>query len=90
MERNTTIDFQILAKIINRLDWIWLEEDGECNGHKIAGWWRGIENQMKKLGADEQMQKDIYETHCIADPTYKVQCDRLRARGYTIINNGKK
>lgn len=91
MERNTTIDLQILAHIVHYLNKIWLEEDSDfVDGRKIKAYERAIENRFKKLNADEQMQKDIYETHCILDFTYKEQCDRLRARGYTIINNEKK
>lgn len=90
MDQKKTIDFQILARIINRLDWIYDEEFDYPDGRKIHNWERAIENRFKKLGADEQMKKDIYETYSRFHPTYKEQCDKLRARGYIIVNNGKK
>ena len=87
---NKTIDFQILAQIIYYLDCIFSEEDGENDGRKIRIYERAVENRLKKLKADKQMEEDIYKTHCILDRTYEAQCDRLRAKGYTIINNEKK
>ena len=86
-----TIDFQILASIIRYLDRIFVEEDQDCvDGRKLRAYERAIENRLKKLNADEQMEKDIYETHCVIDRTYEAQCNRLRAKGYTIVNNEKK
>ena len=88
---NKTIDFQILASIIRYLDCIFVEEDDDfVDRRKIVAYERAIDNRLKKLNADEQMEKDIYETHCPLDPTYENQCDRLRARGYAIVNNGEK
>ena len=85
------IDFQILAQINYYQTKIFEEEDDNfVDGRKIRNYERAITNRLKKLNADEQMAKDIYETFCICDPTYKEQCDRLRARGYTIVNNGKE
>lgn len=85
-----TIDFQVLASIIRYLDEIFCEEDGENDGRKIRAYERAIENRLKKLNADKQMEDDIRKTHCILDRTYEAQCNRLRAKGYTIINNQKK
>lgn len=85
-----TIDFQVLASIIRYLDRIFVEDDGENDGRKIRAYERAIENRLKKLNADVQMEKDIYETHCPLDGTYEAQCDQLRARGYVIVNNGEK
>ena len=86
---NKTIDFDLLAGIIQRLDLTWYEQDQDhVNGRTIANYERAITNRLKKLGAGEQMTRDIYETHCVLDKTYKEQCDRLRARGYVIVNNG--
>lgn len=89
MQENKVIDFQILAQIIYFYDKIWEEEDDYCDYRKIRIWERAIERREKKLNADEQMKKDIFETHCILDRTYKEQADRLRVRGYTIVNNEK-
>lgn len=91
MEQNKIIDFQILAQIIYFYDKIWEEEDN-CypDYRKIRIWERAIERREKKLNADEQMKKDIWETHCYLDRTYKEQADRLRSRGYIIVNNEKK
>ena len=88
---NKEIDFKVLASINCYLSRIWLEEDQDCpDGRKIRNYERAIENRFKILGADEQMRKDIEETHCILDFTFKEQCDRLRARGYIIVNNGEE
>lgn len=88
---NKTIDFQCLAKIIRNLDKRFSEEDDDCpDGRKLRIYDKAIEHWLRKMNADEQMEKDIYETHCVLDRTYEAQCDRLRAKGYTIINNDKK
>lgn len=87
MANNKIINFQILVHIIDRLTWIWIEQDSVfCDGRKIHNWERTIENRFKELQADEQMKEDIRNTFCILDRTYKEQNDRLRALGYTIIN----
>lgn len=91
LKANKTIDFKVLESIIRYLDIIWLEEDEDFpDGRKIRNYERAIENRFKILGADEQMQKDILETHRVLDSTFKEQCDRLRERGYVIVNNGGK
>lgn len=86
-----TIDFQILAKIIRDLDRIY---DADCDDYPdhriISNNERAIERWFNEMGADEQMKRDIYDTHVRFDPTYEAQCDRLRAKGYTIVNNKKK
>lgn len=88
---NKTIDFQILARIIRDLDNIFDEEMNDYPDRRaISNNERAIERWFKKMGADEQMKRDIYATHVRFDPTYEAQCDKLRAKGYTIINNKKK
>ena len=90
MERNTTIDFQFLAKIIINLDKTFSEEDQDFpDGRKMKIYERSIDHWLSKLNADKEMERDIYETHCPLDQTFEKQCDRLRAKGYTIINNKK-
>lgn len=84
-----TIDFQILAKIIRDLDRIY-DADYDDNHRAVANNERAIDRWFGKMGADEQMKRDIYDTHNRFDPTYEAQCDKLRAKGYTIINNEKK
>ena len=85
------IDFQILAQINHYQTKIWEEEDDDfMDGRKIRNYERALENRFRKLNADEKMINDIYETFHMYDPTYKEQCDRLRARGYVIVNNGKE
>ena len=84
-----TIDFQILAKVIRDLDRIY-DADFDDNHRAVATNERAIERWFKKMGADDQMKRDIYDTHVRFDPTYEAQCDRLRAKGYTIINNNTK
>ena len=85
---NKIIDFQILARIIRHLDRIFEIEDSHAYyGKSVTAYGKMIDTQLKKLNADKQMIKDIYETHCPLDGTYEAQCDRLRARGYTIVNN---
>lgn len=86
-----TIDFQILAKLIYHKDkatyrtWEGFYE--KANRHE-----KSVDMLFDKLHADEQMRKDINE--CYQCPygankewNYKGICDRLRARGYTIVNN---
>ena len=86
-----TIDFQCLAKIIRDLDHIFDEEMNDFPDRRVvSNNERAIEHWFKKMGANEQMKQDIYETHVRFDPTYEAQCDRLRVKGYTIINNEKK
>ena len=85
------IDFQILKKIIDALDNIWDEEDEDYpNRRRIGQFERGIDNNLKKLNADKEMEEAIYATHHRFHPTYEAQCDALRAKGYIIINNGKE
>ena len=88
---NKVIDFPTLAKIIDYYDKIWLEEDEDCPDYrKIRIYERAIDRRLKKINADEQMEQDIWDTHCVLDRTYEAQCDRLRKRGYTIINSIRK
>ncbi len=86
---NKTIDFQILARIIRDLDRLY-DADYDDNHRAVANNERAIERWFKKMDADEQMKQDIYDTHVRFDPTYEAQCDKLRAKGYIIINNEKK
>lgn len=86
-----TIDFQILAKIIRDLDRIFDEEMNDYPDRRvISNNERAIERWFEKMGADVQMKQDIYATYVRFDPTYEAQCDKLRAKGYTIINNNPK
>ena len=86
-----TIDFQCLAKIIRDLDHIFDEEMNDYPDRRIvSNNERAIEHWFKKMGADDQMKQDIYDTHVRFDPTYEAQCDKLRAKGYAIVNNEKK
>ena len=85
------IDFQLLAQINVYQTRIWNEEgDDYPDYRKIRNYERAIDNRFAKMGADKQMQKDIEDTFCMLDWTYKEQCDRLRALGYVIVNNGRK
>lgn len=85
-----TIDYVTLCGIIYYLDRIWEEEDNDyVDRRKTRNYERAIENRLKKLNADEQMKRDIYETHRVIDFTFKEQCDRLVARGYE-ITHGKE
>lgn len=86
---NREIDFQLLVQISFYRTKIWDEEDSMVDRRKIKRYEVAIENRLKKLNADEQMREDIFETYCYADWTYKEQADRLRARGYVIVNNGE-
>lgn len=88
---NKTIDFQILARIIRDLDNIFDEEMNDYPDRRvISNNERAIERWFEKMGADEQMKRDIYGTHVRFDPTYEAQCDKLRAKGYAIVNNNPK
>ena len=86
-----TIDFQILAKVIRDLDRIFDADMEDYPDYRIIrANERAIDRWFEKMGADDQMKRDIYDTHVRFDPTYKAQCDRLRAKGYIIVNNQKK
>lgn len=86
-----TIDFQILAKVIRDLDRIFDADMEDYPDYRtIRANERAIDRWFEKMGADDQMKKDIYDTHVRFDPTYEAQCDKLRAKGYIIINNRKK
>lgn len=88
---NKTIDFQILARIIRDLDNIFDEEMNDYPDRRvISNNERAIERWFEKMGADAQMKCDIHATHVRFDPTYEAQCDKLRAKGYIIVNNKKK
>lgn len=88
---NKIIDFQLLAKAIRDLDRLYdLDCDDYPDQRAVRNTERALEHWFDKMGADEQMKRDIYDTHCRFDPTYEAQCDKLRAKGYTIVNNEKK
>ncbi len=83
------IDFQILRRINDLMTDIWLEEDGDNDRRVIRNKERAIDRRFAMMNADEFMRADIWDTFRVMDRIYGNQCDRLRAWGYTIINNGE-